>query len=509
MTTQQADTRTLRRSVVSGLRWKALSQSTTQLSRVVVMLLLARLLTPRDFGLAGMVLVFAGLIQLFADFGFSASIIQHKDLTDEDRSTAFWMNLAVGFGLTGIGMGAAPYVARFYGEPSLKPLLMTLSLTFAAASLGSTQASLLTREMRFRTLELAAMVASAAGATAAIVAAIAGGGPWALILQSVVTGATTSVFLWGSLRFVPRHGISRASLRKLWGFGASVFAARIFGYLGRDTDNFLVGRFLGAHALGFYSMAYTVIAMPFDRILAPVQALLQPMFARLQDDRERTRNAWLQGMRMCTALMAPLTFGVIVVAPDFVRVVLGARWLPSVHVLQVLAFVGSMQAAAVVSPLVFMSQYRTKLMLRVSALSFAAHLAGFVVGLHWGILGVALGYAASTTVVAVPLQLVTPARLLATSLREVVASQAGVVQAAVGMAAVVLAARLGLLAVDCPPSARLVVCVIFGATSFASLAVWREPRLLEEFAVPPRLRARLRRKAPAHVVAVPRGEGAS
>ena len=484
-----SDSATLRTNVVRGIRWKALSQGTTQLSRVAVMLVLARLLTPREFGLAGMVLVFAGLIQLFADFGFSASIIQHKEITDDDRATAFWTNLGVGLALTGIGIGAAPYVARFYGEPELKPLLTALSLTFVVASLSSTQASLLTRDMRFRTLELAAMTASAAGAVAAIITAVMGGGPWALILQALVTAAVTSAYLSLSLRFVPRRGISRASLRKLWGFGASVFASRIFGYLGRDTDNFLIGRFLGAQALGIYSIAYTVIAMPFDRILAPVQALLQPMFARLQDDRERTRNAWLQGLRMCTALLAPLTFGVIVVAPDFVRVVLGARWLPSVHVLQVLAYVGSIQAAVVVSPLVFMSQYRTRLMLKISALSFAAHLCAFVVGLHWGVLGVAVGYSLSTTLVAVPLQLIVPGRLLHTSIRAVLSSQAGVAQATIGMTATVLAARLGLEHVGVGAAPRLAACALLGTVTYVLLAVWREPRLLHEFSVPGRLRA--------------------
>ena len=383
--TEHSDSAWLRTSVVRGVRWKAIGQATTQLSRILVMLLLARLLSPRDFGLAGMVLVFAGLIQLFADFGFSASIIQHKVITEKDRSTAFWTNVGVGILLTGLGIAASPDVARFYGEPRLKALLMTLSLTFLVAALGSTQASLLTREMRFRTLELAAMVGSMTGAAVAVAAALAGAGPWALILQAVGTTSTTTVYLWLSMRVGPRHGISVASLRKLWGFGASVFASRIFTYLGRDTDNFLVGRFLGAQLLGIYSISYSVIAMPFDRVLTPVQALLQPMFARLQDDVERTRDAWLQGLRMATAIIAPLTIGVVVVAPDFVPVVLGHKWLPAVHVLQILAYVGAIQAAVVICPLVFMSQYRTKLMLRISAVTFAAHLCGFVAGLHWGV----------------------------------------------------------------------------------------------------------------------------
>ncbi len=493
MSDLELETESLRTSVVRGARWKVVGQGTAQVSRVAVTLVLARLLTPNDFGLAGMVLVFVGLIQLFADFGFSASLIQHKVVTDKDRSTAFWMNLAVGILLTGVGIAAAPLVARFYHEPQLKPLLIALSFTFLIGALGSTQASLLTRDMRFRSLELAAMFGAIAGAAAAIVAAVAGAGPWALILQSVATTTTSTACLWFALGWTPRNGVSVASLRKLWGFGAGVFASRIFGYLGRDTDNFLVGRFLGAQSLGIYGMAYTVIAMPFDRVLAPIQALLQPMFARLQDDLARTRNAWLQGLRMTTALIAPLTIGVLVVAPDLVPVLLGHRWLPAVPVLQVLAYVGAIQAAAVVSPLVFMSQYRTRLMLAVSATSFAAHLCGFVVGLHWGVVGVAVGFALSNTLVAIPLQLICPARMLGVSARAVAGSMAGVVQATVGMAVLVYAARVSVGAAGGGALLQLVAGVLVGAVSFVALVVWREPRLLDEFSVPPRIRTLVRR----------------
>jgi len=483
----------LRVAVVSGLRWKALGQSTTQLSRILVTLLLARLLAPRDFGLAGMVLVFAGMIQLFADFGFSASIIQQKVVTEADKSTAFWTNLGVGVCLTVIGVAAAPFVARFYGEPQLTALFMVLSLTFTLAALSSTHASLLTRDMRFRTLELAAMTATFTGAATAAVAALLGAGVWSLILQSVATAATTAVFLWVAARWIPRPVLSTQSLRKLWGFGANVFGARIFGYLSRDSDNFIVGRFLGSQALGIYAVSYAVISMPFDRILIPVQVLLQPVFARLQDDLAATREAWLKGMRLCVALIAPLTLGALVVAPDFVPVVLGSKWLPAVHVVQLLAFAAFIQSISVLCPIVFQGQYRTRLMFRLSIVSFAAHLTGFVVGLRWGVLGVAAGYAISNLVVAVPTQLVFTSRLVHSSAGDVVGALRGAFEATLGMVGLVYAVRLALTAAGTAPWLRLVTCVAIGIVSFALLAAWRDPRLMTELSLH-RLRDLLRRR---------------
>jgi polysaccharide transporter, PST family len=458
---------------------------------MVVTLVLARLLLPRDFGLAGMVLVFGGLIQVFADLGFAPSLIQYKRITEDDRSTAFWTNTVVGVALTLVGIALAPFVARFFGEPSLEPLLIALSFSFTVAALGSTQAALLARQMRFRELEVAASIASLVGSALAITAALLGAGPWALIVQAVAIAVATTALVWVFAQWRPRLTFSGSSLRKLWGFGAGFFGSRVFGYLGRDSDNLLVGRFLGAHALGVYSMAYVVIAMPFDRLVAPIQSLLYPVFARLQDDLGRTREAWLQGMRMCLALIAPLSLGVAVIAHDFIAVVLGERWLPAEHVLQVLAYVACIQSATAMTTIVLASQFRTNLLLKVSTAAFGAHLACFVLGLHWGVLGVAVGYAISNTLVAVPLQVIAPARILRASARDVISATGGVVQATGAMALLVFGFRELLVAAGVGASVRLPVTIAIGVVVYAALIAWREPRLLDDFSVPARVRSGL------------------
>jgi O-antigen/teichoic acid export membrane protein len=388
--------------------------------------------------------------------------------------------------LTGVGIAVAPLVADFYGEPTLEPLFMLLSCSFALASLGSTHGALLTRELRFRELELTASFASVGGAVVAVVAAVAGAGPWALVLQAAVTSATTTSLLWFFSGWRPAAVVSRASMRKLLGYGANVTGSRVLGYLSRDSDNFLVGRFLGAPALGVYSIAYAVISMPFDRLLAPVQSLLMPMLSRLQDDRPRTREIWLQGMRMCLAVMAPLTAGVAILAPEFVRVVLGERWMPASQVIQVVAYVACIQSLTVLTPLVLAAQFKTPLMLRLGCIAFAAHLVAFIAGLHWGVLGVAVGYAISNTLIAVPLQVSLPARILDASARDVFGSVIGVLQAAVGMGTLVIGAKILTGMAGGGSAARLLVGVFIGAVSYTLFIVWREPRLVAE--VPGRLR---------------------
>ena len=238
-------------------------------------------------------------------------------------------------------------------------------------------------------------------------------------------------------------------------------------------------------------MSYAVIAMPFDRLLAPISSLLYPMFARLQDDVTRTREAWLRGTRMCVAMIAPLSLGVAAVAHDFIAVVLGDRWLPAAHVLQVLAYVACIQSVTALTTSVLAAQFRTKLLLKVSTGAFLVHLAGFVIGLHWGVIGVALGYAISNTLVAVPFQIIAPARILRASTRDVVSALGGVLQAAVGMVVLVVGARELFIAAGVGAPVRLPVVIAIGAVTYATLLIWREPRLLDDFSVPARFRSAL------------------
>jgi O-antigen/teichoic acid export membrane protein len=486
--TSLAQPESLRARVARGARWKLVGQVAAQLSRAAVTITLARLLSPRDFGLAGMVLVFAGMIQLFADFGFSASIIQQKELTRDDRATAFWINTTVGVALTCLGVAAAPLLGRFYSEPQVTVLFIALSLNFAIAALGSTHAALLMREMNFRALEIVGMIGAVVGAAAGVSVGLLGGGAWAIISQSLATSVVTTALLWRAHRWVPVFGLSRASLRKHWTFGASVFGARIFAYLSQNADNFLIGRFLGAAPLGIYSIAYTAILMPFDRIMSPLQALLRPAFAALQDDLERTRDIWIRGLRLSIAVMAPLCFGLVVVTPDFVHVVLGRRWDAAIPVVRVLAYAAFAQTLIALSSLVFANRYRTDLGLKTAGISFVAHLTGFVVGLHWGVLGVAVGFAISTTAVAVPLTLAATARVVQLPVVTLVRGFDGVLGAGAVAIAVAAALRGILIAADVPAALRLAAVVVAAAAVYLPLCAWWDPATVAELPLPARLR---------------------
>ena len=387
----------MRARVQRGLVWKGVSSATLQGSRLVVGLLLAHLLTPHDYGVAGMAIVFASLVFVFSDLSFGAALVQRRELTEDDRSTVFWTSAAVGLVLTLCGIALSGPLASFYDEPQVRPLFAVMSLSFLVTSVASTQTALLTREMNFRALELRQIACAVVSAGVGITLAAMGYGPWAIIAQQVVSAFVSTTLLWFSSPWRPRLAYSFASLRSLGGYSWNVFGARLLFYLNRNADNLLVGRFLGAAALGAYSVAYNVMLLPFSQVSVPVQDVLFPAFSRLQDDRRTLASTWLRANRVIAAVTVPALVGLIVVAPDFVHVVLGERWHRATPVIQILAWVGLLQSLQGLNGSVLRAVDRTNLLFRYSLVVVTASLIAFVLGLHWGIVGVAAAYALSST----------------------------------------------------------------------------------------------------------------
>lgn len=488
MTAQAPVVSDLRGRVLRGVAWKAASRAFVEASKLVVAVILARLLAPHDYGVAGMVLVFAGIVPIFSGLALGAALVQRPELTEADRSTAFWTGVGVGTAMTGLGVLASGPIARFYGEPAVRPLVVALSFSFVLTALGMTHGQLLVRDLAYRTLELRTMAGTLAGAVTGVTLALLGYGPWAIVGQLLAAAAAQALLLWLFSPWRPRLVYSLRSLRGLAGFGGNVSGTLVLQELSSNTDNLLVGRFLGASALGTYAVAYNVMLLPFSRLTSPLQEVLYAAFSRVQEDTRRVVSVWLRVNRLLAAVAMPSLAGLVIVAPDFVHVVLGDRWTGAVPVIRVLAWVGLLQSLQGLNASVLFARDRTGTVLRFTAAAFAANLLAFVVGLRWGIIGVAACFAVSTTIVQ-PLYATLAVRAVGSTLREFVLNFRGVAEASVLMAAAVVAVRLELLHAGAPSLVRLVLCAAAGGAVYLPALAWREPQLLGEL-------RRLRRRGP-------------
>jgi O-antigen/teichoic acid export membrane protein len=469
----------LRRTLISGVAWKLLGHGFAQVIRSAVGILLARLLSPSDFGLAAMALVFIGITGIFTDLSLGSALVQREVITEEDRSTAFWTTLGVGTLITLIGIGLSPFIADFFSTPKATPLIAaTCSMVFLA-SLGLTQTALLTREMKFRSLELRNFIGALVGAALAIPIALAGFGAWAIISQAIGSTAVSSILVWRISPWRPRFIYSIQSLRKLGSFGVKTMFSQFLGLLSLYADNLLVGRYLGSLQLGVYSVAYNVMFVPVMRVAQPVQDVVFAGFAKLQNEPERLREAWMRGTVLVSSLNAAAFLGMFVVAPDFVPVVLGGKWNAAIPVLQFLSLAGVSQSVQSLNWATMQSIGRAGTSLRLRLFSVPLTLVAFAAGLHWGVVGVAGLYAAARFIILIVSVFVT-CRALGFPLRRFARTISSVAAHCIVMTLCVYAARIGLVHVGVHAALRLVILVLFGTLVYVGIIAWREPSLFKE-----------------------------
>jgi O-antigen/teichoic acid export membrane protein len=383
-------------------------------------------------------------------------------------------------------------LAALYDEPRVESLFVLISPVFVLTALGSTHTTLLTREMDFKSLEIRMMLGTLAGAAVGVTAAAMGVGSEAIIIQYLITAATSTVLVWVTLRWRPSLIFSTATLRSLGGYSARVFGSRVLFYVSRNADSLLIGRFLGPAALGAYTVAYNVMLVPFSKLAGPIQEVMFPAMARIQDDRRRIGSIWLRVNHIVAAFALPGMLGLIVIAPEFVSVVLGDRWQAAVTPIQILAWVGVLQSLVRLNGSVQQACDRTDVMFRWSLLIASANLVAFAVGVSWGIVGVAVAYALTNTLLQ-PVNVWLTGRIVGISLATFCRNLAGTVRATAVMLAAIVPLRQLLVAEDVADSLRLAAVVVVGGAVYALAAALLDRPLLDE------LRSLRRGRAPRAV----------
>lgn len=286
---------------------------------------MARLLSPTDFGLLAMASVFTGIVYFVLDLGLKSSLIQRQTLEEKLISSVFWINVFVGLVMTVVGVVFSWSIAGFYNNPLLQPVVVALSCNFLIFSLGITQEALLNRQMDFRSLELRTLLGQFIGTVCSIVMAFWGFGVWSLVARISITTIVGTTLMWFVTNWRPKWWFRWADVRELIGFGSDVLTSNLLAYFGRNADNFLIGKFISATALGYYTMAYNLMMFPVLRFAQVLSSVLFPALSRLQDDVEKIKSSWFRATRLIGAVTTPLMLGLIALAPQFVGVVYGEK----------------------------------------------------------------------------------------------------------------------------------------------------------------------------------------
>jgi O-antigen/teichoic acid export membrane protein len=426
-----------------------------------------------------MAMVVTSFFIIFADPALAAALVQRPTIDERDRSTVFWLALAIGVALTVLGVASAGLVADFFGEHEVKALFTVTSLCFVVASLSVVHRALLLRRLAYRTLEIREMVAIATGGAVAVALAAAGFGPWSIVSNFVAYTVVSTVLLWVLLDWRPRLHFSFARARTLIGFSARLLSAQLLSWGNANLDKALVGRVLGAAALGAYSLAAAAALIPLTLLGAPLHQVVSPAYSRIQDDPERLQRAWLRSKQMSVAVVAPALLTLAVAAPDFVTVVLGAKWDEAVVPLQLLCIGGVANALMALNWSLLQSTGAAKTLLRVMLLSSVVTWTGFALGVLWGIVGVAALYAAARWLLVVPASALTT-RAVNFDLGAALRAGAAMLPLALVAAGVGLGVRLLLLETGAPAGVRLVAVGGAIMLAYGVLVVLAAPAMVRE-----------------------------
>jgi O-antigen/teichoic acid export membrane protein len=395
----------LKEKTIRGGFARLCAQIATFALRIGSLMVLARILGPKDFGLVGMVTAFTGVLMLFRDFGLSSAAIQRANVTEEQMSTLFWVNILSGVVLASVLIVAAPLIAAFYRDSRLVAVTVVLSAGFFFNAAGVQHLVVLQREMRFTALSIVGVVSLAAGTAIGIVGAKAGYGYWALVAMTVSTTVFSTAGFWATARWLPGRPHRGCGLRSMIRFGGAVTLNSLVVYVATNFEKILLGRFWGPAAIGLYGRAYQLVNIPTDNLNSAAGEVAFAGLSRLQEDPPRLRKYFLKGYSLVLTFTVPVTIACALFAADIIRVLLGPKWAEAVPIFRLLA--PTILVFAIANPLSWLlsSLGLVSRLLKMSMVIAPVMIAGYFIGLPHGPKGVALAYSAIMALWLVPLVL--------------------------------------------------------------------------------------------------------
>jgi O-antigen/teichoic acid export membrane protein len=383
----QADLRG--RSVRGGLL-SVTSQGAQLLIQSIATVVLARLLTPADFGLVAMVSTVTGLGQAFADLGLSEATIQRKEISHDQVSALFWINFSIGLGLMLVTMTLAPVLARFYGDPRVVNITLLVSLTFLIGGLRVQPDAILKRQMRFSSLAIRDVACCALAVSVAITMAWRGAGYWALVALPLMANFNWMALSWLMVNWRPGRPRRDAEVGSMIAFGGNVAASYFIVTVSRSADNVLIGRYTGASPLGLYSRAYNLLMLPVRQLSAPAGSVAIPAFSRIQGDPERLARYYLRAVNLLIWIGAPIFGFLFVAAEPVIVLLLGNQWREAAPVFQILAISALTQLLLESTIWLFVSRGQSQQLLKLLLIISPIIIGSYAIGLPFGIKGVAL-----------------------------------------------------------------------------------------------------------------------
>jgi PST family polysaccharide transporter len=448
-----------RKSIIKGIKWSAASQFGRQLFQFLTTIILARLLTPVDIGLAGMALLVIGFLNIFKDFGTSAAIIQRKQTTEGLLSSLFWFNLFLGAVLSCLMFVSSHLLSQIFNDLRLLPIFRVLSIIFVTNSFGVVIQALLERKLAFNIIARIEVISAIISSVIGIGMAFSGFGVWSLVFQSLSASVVSSFLLFIVGGWKPSAMFAFSDVASVFGYSANLTGFNIFNYFVRNADNFLIGKFLGASALGYYSLAYRIMLYPLQNLTAIISRVMFPVFSKISEDDDYFKKMYLRMSSFIAICTFPLMMGIMVLSDKLIVSIFGAQWAETSNILFFLAPIGLLQSVDATTGIIFQSKGKTSWMFIWGIISGAIFVSAFSIGLKWGTVGVAASYFIAYLLILYP-GLYFPFKLIGLKVWHFVRELSGIFIVSLFMMTVIVCVRLFLGAIN--QNQNLALLVLLG-----------------------------------------------
>ena len=392
----------LRRRAIRGAGVTVVAQGLVFASQLLSTVVLARVLMPSDFGLVAMVTTFSLLLTSFGPNGYSEAVMQSERMTHKLASTLFWITCGVGFLLTVAFAAAGSLLAKFYGDPRVTTVALSVSVCIFLTNSAVIHTALLKRALRFSVTSAIDIVATVVSVAGSILFALAGWGYWSLVFALIIRSAVQCLGAWGACRWLPGLPTRTPETVPMVKYALNVFGRFSFNYTTRNTDNLLVGWRFGPASLGFYKKAYDLFLLPANQLLIPVSDVVLSTLSRLERGSNEYKRYFLNGLSIL-AFVGLAGGGLLTLeGRDLIRVLLGAKWGEAGYIFTFFGPGIGIMLIYATSGLIHLSIGRADRWFRWVILEFVVTVILFVLGLRWGAVGVASAWSASFWILFVP-----------------------------------------------------------------------------------------------------------
>lgn len=381
----------LKQKTISGLSWSFVDNITTYGITFIIGIILARLLTPKEFGLIGMITIFISISESFINSGFSQAVIRKKNCTETDLSTVFYFNLIAGILLLGILMLAAPLISSFFSEPKLISLIRVLSFVLIIDALTMIQRTILTKRIDFKLQTKVSVISNLFAGAVGISMAYTGFGVWSLVARTLSQRGMNSFLLWIWNRWRPMLVFSKKSFSELFAFGSKLFVSGLIDTIYSNIYNLIIGKYFSAQELGFYTRADQFRNLPSKNLNSIISRVSYPVLSEMQDNPVKLKAGYKKLIKSTMFITFILMAGMAAVAEPMVISLIGEKWRPSIVYLQLLCFVGALYPLHALNLNMLNVQGRSDLFLRLEIIKKVLAIPTIIIGILWGIRVMILG----------------------------------------------------------------------------------------------------------------------